>query len=79
MSENDKDPQLSAAGGNLTTEQSKTDDAAAGSSMNVTDTSAAKDAKDDKNAASQETRKMGSFPGDLSTIKPIFSMKSKSQ
>ena len=45
--------------------------------MNVTEPSGGKtEAKDEK---SQETRKMGSFPGDLSTIKPIFSMKSKSQ
>ena len=77
MSENDKDPQLSAAGASLPQEGSKTDDAAAGSSMNVTEPSGGKtEAKDEK---SQETRKMGSFPGDLSTIKPIFSMKSKSQ
>lgn len=77
MSENDKDPQLSAAGTNLPTELSKTDDAAAGSSLNVTEPAGSKsEAKDEK---SQETRKMGSFPGDLSTIKPIFSMKSKSQ
>jgi hypothetical protein len=45
--------------------------------MNVTEPAGTKDAtKDEK---SQETRKMGSFPGDLSNIKPIFSMKSKSQ
>jgi hypothetical protein len=77
MSENDNNPQLSAAGTNLPLEPSKTDDAAAGSSMNVTEPSGGKaEAKDEK---SQETRKMGSFPSDLSTIKPIFSMKSKSQ
>ena len=27
----------------------------------------------------QENRKIGSFPGDLSNIKPIFSLKSKNQ
>ena len=30
-------------------------------------------------ARSSEARKMGSFPGDLSSIKPVFSMKSKNQ
>lgn len=77
MSENDKDPQLAAAGSNLPQDQTKTDDAVAGSSLNVTEPSGGKaESKDEK---SQEARKMGSFPGDLSTIKPIFSMKSKSQ
>ena len=60
------------------------DDAAAGSSLNVVagaegaPGTANSEKKDDKGSANQESRKMGSFPGDLSTMKTIFSMKSKS-
>ena len=33
----------------------------------------------DADSKNTEARKIGSFPGDLSTIRPIFSMKSKNQ
>jgi hypothetical protein len=49
MSENEKDGQLSAAGTNLPTEPSKADDAAAGSSLNVTEPAGQKsESKDEK-------------------------------
>ena len=35
--------------------------------------------KEAEKGANSETRKMGSFPGDLSSIKPVFSLKSKNQ
>jgi hypothetical protein len=88
MSETEKDITLAAATTSI--EQSKIgDDQPAGSSLTVAGTSsnnadgvtatAVTTGKDTEKGANSETRKMGSFPSDLSTIKPVFSLKSKNQ
>ena len=89
MSETEKDTALAAATTSI--DQSKTgDDQPAGSSLTVagtssnnadgvTATNAVTTGKDAEKGANSETRKMGSFPGDLSSIKPVFSLKSKNQ
>lgn len=88
MSETEKDANMAAAG--TATEPSKAgDDQPAGSSLTVAGTSndgavatkpdATSSGKEAEKGGSSEARKMGSFPGDLSSIKPVFSLKSKNQ
>jgi hypothetical protein len=89
MSETEKDTTTVPL--TTTTEQSRTGDEQpiAGSSMTVAGASTGntegqstlpaetKNKEADGKGATSEARKMGSFPGDLSTIKPVFSLKSK--
>jgi hypothetical protein len=91
MSETEKDANMAAAGTSI--EQSKAlDEQPAGSSLTVAGTSsnnadgavgskpdASSAGKEAEKGGNSEARKMGSFPGDLSTIKPVFSLKSKNQ
>ena len=91
MSETEKD--TSSGAQIASTEPSKTgeDQPVAGSSMTVAGTSTGntegqstlpaetKNKEADAKGQTSEARKMGSFPGDLSTIKPVFSLKSKNQ